>query len=433
MTTELPHPNAALARRVLAAIERSPAPDEAAALARGRPAELAVGLLAGVAEADQPEPWLRPRLRELRRLRSRQRRLAQDALFAAIRHRDLIAHVASSAPEDLWTGALVLVAGLATPPGFEGLLRADLLDTWAEGAEAGEVLALAGGLPTFLAEHLVADRGLDEAEELVVALLGRAPTTLRANPARCSRERLARRLATEGVETTPARFAPLALHLVGTANLVGTRAYRDGWFEVQDEASQLGAALVHPTPGLVVDLCCGAGGKALALELHPDAHVVGFDVRRHALEAAAKRARRARRRLDLRHLRAGQAPDLPADSAAVVLVDAPCTGTGSLRRAPTRRWSVTRETLAAAVAEQDRLLDHAADLLAPGGQLVYLTCSLLARENEQRVEALLARRPDLHLEPLDAPEVSDGTYLRVAPHRQGCDGFFGAVLVASEG
>ena len=433
MTTNTQHPNAALARRVLGAIERRPAPDEAAALARGRPRELAVRLLDGAAAVDEPEPWLRPRLRDLRRLRSRQRRLAQDALFAAIRHRDLIGHVASTRSDELWTGALVLMAGLEPPPGFEGLARADVLDDWAATASSVEVLALAGGLPSFLVQHLVDDRGADEAEALVVALLGRAPTTLRANATRCDREKLARRLGREGIRTRPADHAAGALHLEGTANLAGSPTFRSGWFEVQDEASQLGAALVTPAPGLVVDLCCGAAGKSLALDLHPAARLVGFDTRGRALEAGRARARRAGRRMELHQLQPGEAPSLPPGCASRVLVDAPCTGTGSLRRAPTRRWSLDEARLASAVAQQDALLDRAAALLAPGGELVYLTCSLLRRENDERVAAFLARWPRFRAKPVTAPaDVVDGEFLRVDPHRHGCDGFFGAVLVASD-
>ncbi len=429
--------SAELARRLQAAIPSTPAPDEAARLAVGRPRELATDLLAGLATAEQPEPWLRPRLRDLRRLRSRQRRLAQDALFAAIRHRPLIAALTDPSPDSLWTGGLVLAGGLEAEAELAPLVEAEALVAFTASMAPEQVLALVGGLPPWLVDRLVAQRGLDEAVDLTIALLGRAPTTLRANTDRCTRPALAAALEREGVATLSTAHAPHGLHLVGTANLPQLRCFKNGWFEVQDEASQLAALLVSPAPGLVVDLCCGAGGKALALPLHPGAELLGFDVRGGALQTAEKRARRAGRRLKVRKLPRGEAPDLPPRSASRVLVDAPCTGTGTLRRTPARRWSLHPDELHAATALQAELLDTAAELVAPSGELVYATCSLLAEENEAQVAALLDRHPRFQRSdptPLlgpNAQELQRGGALDMDPARHGSDGFFACVLVAS--
>lgn len=188
----------------------------------------------------------------------------------------------------------------------------------------------------------------------------------------------------------------------------------------------------------MVDLCAGAGGKSLALapDLPTGARVRGFDVRADALRNARRRAERAgaAERLRFEPLPpSGQAP-LPPGSAARVLVDAPCTGTGTLRRSPGLRWRLQEGDVAEKAALQRALLEGALPLLRPGGRLIYATCSVQRAENEGVVEALLADHPELELIPAvsllgaERRALCAGPYLATLPHQHGTDGFFGAVL-----
>jgi 16S rRNA (cytosine967-C5)-methyltransferase len=286
----------------------------------------------------------------------------------------------------------------------------------------------------------------DDAAAVCASLAPPAPRTLRANLLRvASREQLAQELQAEGIGTRPAPFAATALHVLGEADLFASAAFRRGAFEQQDEASQLAVAVVAPPPGgKVLDLCAGSGGKTLALAalLQNRGSVLATDVHEGRLGELRTRQRRA----GADNVQVAPLPErgeLPAAVAAFgghadrILVDAPCSGTGSWRRRPEARWTLDRRGLDELLAVQDRLLDRAAALLRPGARLVYATCSLLACENEQRIDALRQRRPEL--EPVRVAEIlggavarpiadATGTFLSLRPDRHGTDGFFAAVL-----
>jgi 16S rRNA (cytosine967-C5)-methyltransferase len=280
---------------------------------------------------------------------------------------------------------------------------------------------------------------------VVAALATAAPRTVRANLLRVpSRDALAVELQQEGVPTRRAQHAATALHVDGDADLFGTRAYARGAFEQQDEASQLVAALVAPPPGgKVLDVCAGSGGKTLAIaaQLQNKGAVFATDVHRGRLDALRERLGRAGAdnvQVALSDERAW-APAVVtfAEHADRVLVDAPCSGTGSWRRRPEARWNLDESSLRALLRQQDALLDAAVARLRPGARLVYATCSLLVDENERRIEALRARSPGLEVvrvaEVLGgavAAPIADatGTFLSLRPDRHGCDGFFAAVL-----
>ena len=299
-------------------------------------------------------------------------------------------------------------------------------------------------LPDWFAERALLQFG-DEAEAVVEALAAPAPRTVRANLLRVAdRDELARELAAAGIATTPARHAPTALHVHGDADLFATAAWQRGAFEQQDEASQLVAAVTAPPPGgKVLDLCAGNGGKTLALAaaLRNRGVVAATDVHAGRLRGLRERARRAgATNLQVYELTSGDWPEpvrMFAAHADRILVDAPCSGTGSWRRRPEARWSFDEVSLAAVAGTQQALLRAAADALRPGARLVYATCSLLAAENEQQILALRAARPAL--EPVRIAEIlggaaagpiadATGTYLSLRPDRHGCDGFFAAVL-----
>lgn len=299
-------------------------------------------------------------------------------------------------------------------------------------------------VPDWFAARLLAQHG-DDADAIAAALSAPAPRTLRANLLKVrDRDELARELAAEGVATRPARFAATALHVDGDADLFATAAFQRGAFEQQDEASQLACAVVAPPPGgKVLDACAGNGGKTLALAaaLGNRGVVAAADVHDGRLEALRKRARRAGatnlavHRVDER----AWTEEVAAFAARAdrILVDAPCSGTGSWRRRPEARWSVDEASLAQMARAQEVLLARAAAALRPGARLVYATCSLLAEENEARVAALLRRTPGLQVVRLAeilgaavAAPIADatGAFLTLRPDRHGCDGFFAAVL-----
>ncbi|MCX7282333.1 MAG: RsmB/NOP family class I SAM-dependent RNA methyltransferase, partial [Alphaproteobacteria bacterium] len=212
--------------------------------------------------------------------------------------------------------------------------------------------------------------------------------------------------------------------------------FESGAFEFQDEAAQIASVLCGAQPGMrVLDLAAGAGGKSLALAaaMQNQGEIVACDVRGEALFELEKRSARAGvtiiKTLPLDH---GQ----PSGDFDLVLVDAPCSGTGTWRRQPELRWRMTPGWLAALTETQDKLLDQAAALVRLGGRLAYATCSILPTENQDRVEALQTRRSDftpIHLaqEWSSSPPPGLGPDFRASPSKTGTDGFYCAALLKS--
>lgn len=301
-------------------------------------------------------------------------------------------------------------------------------------------IAIGCSLPDWLAARLVADHGA-HAEAIARALGQRAPMTIRANRLKTTRDALAAALAARGLRTEPTALAADGLVVLSRTNLFGLDEFRAGDFEAQDEGSQLLAELVGGARDTVVDLCAGAGGKTLALAalMGNRGRVIACDVDDGKLGELRKRARRAGvTTVEPLHLPEGAWPDAlerRRDQVARVLVDAPCSGIGSLRRNPEARWRLREADIAGFARTQHQIATRAAQLLAPGGRLIYATCTLLAEENQAVVEALAAER-GLRIVPLaeawDAraatTATADGRFFSVDPARHGTDGFFAAVL-----
>jgi 16S rRNA (cytosine967-C5)-methyltransferase len=322
--------------------------------------------------------------------------------------------------------------------------------------------------PTWLIESFVADFGRGEGLALADAMNRRAPLAIRVNTARTTREGLIDALAEEHVVARPTELSPVGLVLETRVNAFGLSAFRDGLFEVMDEGSQLVADLVAPPPGgRVVDACAGAGGKTLALgaALAGKGRVLALDTDGKKLEELRRRSRRA----GLTNVEAKPVADDPTSVAKVVkgtiasgevrlartepiaggsepfrgfrggwdrvLVDAPCSGLGTLRRNPEARWRLTPSVVAGFPARQVALLVTYAPLVAVGGRLIYATCAVGSAENEKVVERFLSEREDFAAVPAKeiwgrerAERVGDGMTLRLFPHRHDTDGFFAAVL-----
>ena len=295
--------------------------------------------------------------------------------------------------------------------------------------------------PTWLVERLVNDLGPTEGLAACAAMNQRAPMALRVNTVKITREALIDRLAEENVVARPTALAPAGLILETRVNAFGLSAFREGLFEVMDEGSQLVAELVAPPPGgRVADACAGAGGKTLAIAaaMGGKGRVLALDVDGRKLEELRRRARRA----GLSNVTAraiGDEAKLP-DEARVggwdrVLVDAPCSGIGTLRRNPEARWRLTPQAIAGFPARQLALLVTYAPLCAVGGRLIYATCTILEQENDKVVERFLAERPDFVRVPVKeiwgrelGEKVGDGLTLRLLPQTHDTDGFYAAVL-----
>jgi 16S rRNA (cytosine967-C5)-methyltransferase len=304
-------------------------------------------------------------------------------------------------------------------------------------------LAAEASLPRWIADRFAAELGLDEARALARAMNARAPLTVRANALLGTREDLRERLAAEGTEAEPTRFSPWGLVLDGHANAFALRAFQEGRFEIQDEGSQLIALTCGARPGrTVVDACAGAGGKSLALaaEMHNKGSLHALDVDAERLSEARRRARRA----GVHNLRAREiAPGHEADAqladlagqADLVLVDAPCSGLGTLRRKPDARWRLVPGDPERFAETQRALVRRFATLVRPGGRLVYATCSIGRTENDEVADFAL-RETGLRPAPL-APLLGEERAralgaaecrLHLYPHRHGTDGFFVAAF-----
>ena len=297
-------------------------------------------------------------------------------------------------------------------------------------------LALSYSLSDWLAKRLVADWG-DRAEPLARSLNERAPMTIRANTLVGGRDALAAELDRAGLATHPGQWCETALVVDSRTNLFGLEAFKRGALEAQDEGSQLLAELAIPagTKPLVVDYCAGAGGKTLAIaaKLANRGRIVATDVDGNKLEELRRRARRAK----VSNTRAMLIDDRELDAvqgkADVVLIDAPCSGIGALRRNPEARWRLREDELSGFASRQLQIVAAAKQLCAPGGRLVYATCSLLRTENAAVVAAVLEAHADLTAVPLRdvvgearALALGSGETFTVTPSEHGTDGFFAA-------
>jgi 16S rRNA (cytosine967-C5)-methyltransferase len=268
----------------------------------------------------------------------------------------------------------------------------------------------------------------------MAALQSRAPADLRVNTMKTTREDVLTALRGEGYEANGTPFSPFGIRIAsGEAKLGRSALFESGAFEFQDEAAQIAALLCCAKPGLrVLDLAAGAGGKSLALAaiMRNDGEIVATDIRFDALVELERRAARAGATI------IRTAKDLQGDFD-IVLVDAPCSGTGTWRRQPELRWRLTQERIADVVTTQDILLTQAAKHVKPGGRLVYATCSILPSENEDRVAAFLKSHPDFAAVPAadvwresadTAPPQNLGEFFRASPFSTQTDGFFTAIL-----
>jgi 16S rRNA (cytosine967-C5)-methyltransferase len=330
---------------------------------------------------------------------------------------------------------------------LEAILAADDFDMFLR--DDGAADAVRADLPDWLMPHLA--RVFTNVVAEGRALADRAPVDLRVNSLKAERGPLLTALAQIGAEPTP--LSPLGIRLPARAgaarapHIESEPEFLSGQIEIQDEGSQLAALLANAQSGeSVLDLCAGGGGKTLALgaTMAGGGKLLAYDADKRRLRDLYERSARAGLgNLTILTPDRGEPLHDLAEAMDLVLIDAPCTGTGTWRRRPDAKWRLSEKALATRQADQDAVLRTGAAAVKPGGRLVYITCSVLAEENEDRVAAFLKDRSDFaatdplslapaelqeKLRPFVRSDIADLPALRLTPANAGTDGFFVAVL-----
>jgi 16S rRNA (cytosine967-C5)-methyltransferase len=373
-----------------------------------------------------------------------ERGVIAEAVFAVLRRRMEFAHLAESGSGSptrrLALLGLMQTAGRAALAPFVSEAEGAWLEHVSKIDPASLPLRVRTNLPDWVVEALSKRFGAEELAQLAAALNYPAPLDLRVNPVKANREQVLDALQEAGIEAGATPFAPLGVRVAGKPALTKLKPFEDGWIEVQDEGSQLLCALVAPRRGeMIVDFCAGAGGKTLALgaAMRSTGRLYAFDISDRRL--AKLKPRLARSGLSNVHpVLIDSEHDAKIKRLAGkidrVLVDAPCSGLGTLRRNPDLKWRQSPASVEELVPKQGSILASAARLVKPGGRLVYATCSMLDAENEVIVAQFLADHPDFVLIPAGKVlaeqriELDMGDYLSLWPHRHATDGFFAAVL-----
>ncbi len=392
--------------------------------------------------------------RKHRKMGKRDRAFVAETVYGMLRHYRRLAYAAQDQASDVRFLVLLYLrvfgfgaASLDLPISLSERSRLEAAARRFQGpalpADPVAALGITYSLPDWLVAAWMAALPYEAVERRCAALKEPAPLTIRVNTLKADRETVRQRLRAEGFPSQPTPYSPTGLILEEKAFIFRTRAFQEGLFEVQDEGSQLISLLTEAKPGqVVVDGCAGGGGKTLHLAalMQGKGRLYAFDVHKARLQELRPRARRA----DVHNIRLHVLPHNRAPivqrlygKADVVLIDAPCSGSGVLRRNPDAAWKITPKRLAALVAQQQQILEAYAPLVRPGGRLVYATCSLLAEENERQIETFLAQHPEFTL--LSAAEVlqrqhialpgQTDAFLRLEPATHGTDGFFAAILL----
>ena len=382
--------------------------------------------------------------RKHRELGPRERHALAETAYAVLRQRLLYQHLAQSGSGAL-ERRLVILAWQGTESQIRGALGAHE-QQWLRNVNAIDRSTfsekLRHNLPDWLAGALKNDLDDEGFWQFVASMSGSAPLDLRVNMLKSNVEKAQDQLRAAEIESTPTPYSPWGLRVQGKPGLQKTDVFLRGDVEVQDEGSQLLAAMVAPKRGeMVVDFCAGAGGKTLALgaAMRSTGRLYAFDVNGHRLDKLKPRLARS----GLSNVHPAQISNERDDrikrlSGKIdrVLVDAPCSGLGTLRRNPDLKWRLSAKAIDELCELQAKILASACRLLKPGGRLVYATCSPLRREDEAIAEAFSAAHPEFQL--LDAgdllksagvaraDELNANGYMRSWPHAHGMDGFFAA-------
>jgi 16S rRNA (cytosine967-C5)-methyltransferase len=373
-----------------------------------------------------------------------ERGVIAEAIFAVLRRKMEFAHLAEggsgSPTRRLTLLGLMQTVGRAALKHVVSPQEREWLEHIATIDPTSLPLRVRTNLPDWLYAALSAQYEGEELAALAAALNYPAPLDLRVNTLKVNRDKAGETMVELGQELEQTPYSPLGLRLAGKPALTKMQPFQDGWVEVQDEGSQLLCQLVAPKRGeMVVDFCAGAGGKTLALGamMRSSGRLYAFDISERRL--AKLKPRMARSGLSNVHpIVIDSENDVKirrlAGKIDRVLVDAPCSGLGTLRRNPDLKWRQSPTTIAELQPKQLSILRAASRLVKPGGRLVYATCSLMREENETIVERFLEAHPEFVLVPANTVlaeqkvPLDTGSYLSLLPHRHATDGFFAAVL-----
>ncbi len=292
-----------------------------------------------------------------------------------------------------------------------------------------EKIAIYYSMPLWFVKALAHEYGEDDVEKIVSSLNDEAPTNVRVNTLVSTREKLAEIFLQTGIQTTSSTIAPDSLTLSNRVNAMDYPAFKQGAFEIQDEASQLVApfAKITSSKPRILDVCAGAGGKTLhfASLSNNKGEIIATDVDARKLDQLKLRLRRS----TAQNIRIIQPQDRESvlgnkkGSFDVVLLDVPCSGTGTLRRNPSIKWNLTQEMHDRLVVKQQEIIQANFDFVKPGGVLLYATCSLLKSESEDQARWIVEKYPEFTIE----------EEIRTRPDTDGCDGFYAARLRKTEG
>lgn len=386
---------------------------------------------------------LRAFFRDHPKLGQRDRGVIAELSFAVIRHLRLLESLTQGRdPRRLLLAAAMIVAGRSVRQLEPALKRGEA--EWLAQLRAVDTAALPiavqVSLPDWIWDAMIAQMAQPDALALARSLLNPAPLDLRVNALRADRDALLAQLRAEGLAAEAMPYSPVGVRLQEKTALQRHPRFLDGSLEVQDEASQLLGLLVAPRRReMVVDFCAGAGGKTLALGalMRSEGRLYAFDTSQKRLANLAPRLKRSGlsnvhpQLIDGEHDRRIQRLHGKIDR---VLVDAPCSGLGTLRRNPDLKWRQTPQSVRELTAKQASILTAAAELVKPGGRLVYATCSILREENDGIVDDFLTAHPQFEAEPAQGLLAAQGVAIecgerfRVLPHRHAMDGFFACVL-----
>jgi 16S rRNA (cytosine967-C5)-methyltransferase len=397
-------------------------------------------VLTNTGPADVKLGWF---FKQNRDLGTKDRAFIAESVYGVLRRKSFLIYLAGGEdPRKLLVAYLVRVLGMSTR---------DLADTlnaqqkeWALEIKAKKTddisKAMQADLPEWFWDKLVAQYGNEEALTIARSMHQSAALDLRVNLVKATREDVIEKFASENTEVIPTPYSPNGLRMAQKMTISRHALFTDGKIEVQDEGSQLLAQLVAPRRGqMVADFCAGAGGKSLALGalMRNSGRIYAFDVSEKRLQNLGIRLKRSGlSNLHSQLISSEVDPKLKRLNAKFdrVLVDAPCSGLGTLRRNPDLKWRQEPQDVLELTVKQTNILARASKLVKAGGRLIYATCSLLQDENEQIAEAFLKVNPEFALVPANIIlaqqqiNLDTGKYLKLLPHMHQTDGFFAAVF-----
>ncbi len=358
---------------------------------------------------------------------ARDRRFIAATIYEGVRWKRLYNELAEIkhkfTPKNLWKflGVYLILNDFELPDWeeFKGISNKKIFNKYQKISNNRSLIA---SIPDWLDELGSAELGEAQWERELEALNEQAPVVIRTNTLKISREDLQKQFLKEGIETEILKDYPDALLLTNRANVFRTYAFKKGLFEMQDASSQMVARYMNVKPGMrVVDTCAGAGGKTLHLAslMENKGQLIALDIHKHKLEELKKRAKRdGVHNVQIRPINSTKILKKLKNTADRVLIDAPCSGLGVLRRNPDSKWKLNKDFIENIKQTQKEILDKYSNIVKDGGQLVYATCSILPSENEQQVAHFLKNHKEFKL-------VSEQ---KVSPANSGYDGFYMALL-----